>query len=215
MAKIWYLGHSCFHLEIDGIHVVTDPFITGNPLAKDIKLTDIQADIIVVTHGHGDHIGDLVELAKQTGAEVITNFEITQWLANQGHEHSRPMNHGGSYTSQGISFKMVNAAHSSSFPDGSYAGNPGGFVISGKTDCIYYAGDTGLTLDMKLIKDEFDLTFAMLPIGDNFTMGSKDAARAAEFCGASKVLGMHYDTFGFIEIDHNEAKMEFEKHNKI
>lgn len=213
MAKIWYLGHSCFHLEIDGIQIVTDPFVTGNPYAGDIDLADVEADIILVSHGHGDHTGDLVRLANQTGAEVITNFEITMWLEKHGITKSRPMNHGGRYISNGIAFKMVYAAHSSSFADGTYAGNPGGFIISGTNDCIYFAGDTGLTLDMKLIKEEFDLTFAMLPVGDNFTMGPKDAAIAAGFCGANKVVGMHFDTFGYIEIDHNAAIEEFKKKN--
>lgn len=213
MAKIWYLGHSCFHLEIDGVQVVTDPFITGNPKASEIKLKDVRADVILVSHGHGDHIGDLVELAKQTGAHIITNYEITTWLEKQDITNSRPMNHGGNYAFEGLHFKMVNASHSSSFPDGQYAGNPGGFVISGQNDCIYFAGDTSLTYDMKFINDDFNLDLAILPIGDNFTMGPKDAARAAEFCGASRVIGMHYDTFGFIEIDHQQAKNEFDAKN--
>jgi L-ascorbate metabolism protein UlaG (beta-lactamase superfamily) len=212
MAKIWYLGHSCFHLEIDGIQIVTDPFIKPNPKAEHIDFSSIKADIILVSHGHGDHIADLVELANQTGAEVISNYEITTWLENQGYAKSRPMNHGGAYTSHGLNFKMTNAVHSSSFPDGSFAGNPAGFVIQGEKDCIYFAGDTALTYDMKLIDEEFDLSLAMLPIGDNFTMGIADAARAANFCGASKVVGMHYDTFGFIEIDHNQAIEKFNAH---
>ncbi len=211
MAKIWYLGHSCFQLEIDGVKIVVDPFITGNPLVKDITLTDIEADLILVTHSHGDHILDLMELAKNTNAQIISNFEITTWVENQGYSNVRPMNIGGNYSTKGIDFKVVVANHSSSFPDGTYGGNPVGFIISGKSDCLYYAGDTGLTLDMKLIKDDFDLTGAFLPIGDNFTMGYEDAAKAATFCGAKTVIGMHYDTFGYIEIDHNAAKEAFEK----
>ena len=209
MAKIWYLGHSCFRLEIDGVSIITDPFITPNPLASHIKFEDLTADIILVSHGHADHIADLLALANQTGAEVISNYEVITRMEGKGLKNTRPMNHGGTYESHGISFKMTNAVHSSSFMDGSYAGHPAGFVISGKTDCIYFAGDTALTYDMKLIKDEFDLTGALLPIGDNFTMGAKDAAIAATFCGANRVIGMHYDTFGFIEIDKEEAVAHF------
>lgn len=209
MAKIWYLGHSCFQMEIDNVRIVTDPFVTENPLAKDIDLAQIEADIILVTHGHGDHIGNLVELANQTGALVVCNYEIYLWLEKQGYTNCRPMNHGGVFTSKGIQYKVVTAAHSSSFPDGSYAGNPVGFVIKGSNDCIYFAGDTGLTLDMKLIGDEFELTGAVLPIGDNFTMGAKDAAIAATFCGAKKAIGMHYDTFDIIQINHDDAHNAF------
>jgi L-ascorbate metabolism protein UlaG (beta-lactamase superfamily) len=210
MAKIWYLGHSCFHLEIDDVRIVTDPFITENPLAKDTDISSIKADIILVTHGHGDHIGDLVKLANQTDALVVCNYEIYLWLEKQGINNCRPMNHGGCFSSRGIEYKVVPAAHSSSFPDGSYAGNPVGFVIKGQHDVIYFAGDTGLTLDMKLIGEDYDLTGAILPIGDNFTMGAKDAAKAATFCGAKKVIGMHYDTFEIIEIDHEIARGEFQ-----
>lgn len=209
MAKIWYLGHSCFQLEIDDVRIVVDPFITDNPLAKNIKISDIQADIILVTHGHGDHIGDLVHLANQTGALVVCNYEIYVWLEKQGYTNARPMNHGGCFSSRGIDYKVVNAVHSSSFPDGSYAGNAMGFVIEGQHDCVYYAGDTALTLDMKLIGEAYELTAAFLPIGDNFTMGAKDAALAATFCKTKKVIGMHFDTFEMIEIDHEEAKNAF------
>lgn len=209
MAKIWYLGHSCFQLEIDDVRIVTDPFVTDNPLAKDIDLATVEADIILVTHGHGDHIGDLVKLANQTNALVLCNYEICLWLEQQGYANCRPMNHGGLFSSRGIDYKVVPAAHSSSFPDGSYAGNPVGFVIQGQHDSLYFAGDTGLTLDMKLIGEGYNLTGAILPIGDNFTMGAKDAAIAATFCGAQQVIGMHYDTFEIIEIDHDAAHAAF------
>lgn len=209
MAKIWYLGHSCFQLEIDDVRIVTDPFITDNPLAKSIKLSDIGADIILVTHGHGDHIGDLVELANQTQAKVVCNYEISLWLEAQGYSNHHAMNHCGTYSNRGVDFKVVPAMHSSSFPDGKYAGNPLGFVINGQYDCLYYAGDTGLTMEMKLIKERFELTGALLPIGDTYTMGATDAAIAATFCGAKKVVGMHYDSFEIIEIDHEEARDAF------
>ncbi len=209
MAKIWYLGHSCFQMEIDNVRIVTDPFVTENPLAKDIELSQIDADVILITHGHGDHIGDLVALANQTDSLVVCNYEIYLWLEKQGYSNCRPMNHGGVFVNQGVEYMVVPAAHSSSFPDGSYAGNPVGFVIKGSKDCIYFAGDTGLTFDMKPIGDEFDLTGAVLPIGDNFTMGAKDAAIAATFCGAKKVIGMHYDTFEIIEINHDDARNAF------
>ena len=210
MAKIWYLGHSTLQLEIDGVRIVTDPFISDNPKSADINVSDVEADIILVSHGHGDHVGDLVELAKTTDAEVISCFEITTWLENQGHSNVRPMNIGGNYVSRGIRFKMVNAVHSSSFPDGSYAGNPAGFILEGQNDCIYFAGDTALTYDMKLINEEFELTGALLPIGDNFTMGPDDALKAAQMCGTDRVVGIHFDTFGFIEIDHEQTEKLFE-----
>ena len=210
MAKIWYLGHSTLQLEIDGVRIVTDPFVTDNPKSADVKVSEIDADVILVSHGHGDHVGDLVELAKSTGAEVVSNYEITTWLEGKGHSIVRPMNIGGNYETHGIRLKMVNAVHSSSFPDGSYAGNPAGFIIQGKKDCIYFAGDTALTYDMKLIHEEFDLTGAILPIGDNFTMGPDDAVKAAQMCGTDRVMGIHFDTFGYIEIDHERTEKLFE-----
>lgn len=209
MAKIWYLGHSCLRVEIGGKSIITDPFVNPNPLAKNVDLNTLEADYILVSHGHEDHIADLIALAKQTGALVITNFEIYNWLLKNGVENAHPMNHGGSHSFDGIKVKMVNAIHTSSFPDGTYAGNPAGFVIWSEDKQIYFAGDTALTYDMKLIGEEFDLDLAILPIGDNFTMGYEDAAKAADFVQCKKVLGMHYDTFDPIVIDHDAARSHF------
>jgi len=209
MAKILDLGHSCFQLEIEGKKIITDPFIKENPLAASVDFKSLQADYILVSHGHGDHTADLVELAKQTNALVVANFEITSWVQKQGYQHVHPMNTGGSVELDFGTVKMVRAEHSSSFADGTYAGNPGGFVIQTTDACIYFAGDTAVTYDMKFIAEEFDLDLAILPIGDNFTMGIEDAVKAAQLVSCKKVLGMHYDTFGYIEIDHDEAFSTF------
>lgn len=209
MAKVWYLGHSCFSLEMAGMTIVTDPFIRPNPKAKHIDFTSLKADVILVSHGHQDHIADLTDLARQTGALVIACYEIGTWLQKQGYEHVLGMNIGGTAQIDGVHFKMVKADHSSSFADGSYAGVAAGFVIHGAGDTIYFAGDTGLTRDMELIADEYVLDMALLPLGDTFTMGYADAAKAAQLISCSSVVGMHFDTFEPIRIDHKAAKDHF------
>lgn len=188
-----------------------DPFITPNPLAAGVDITKIQADVILISHGHADHIADAVVLAKQTGAQVLANWEIADWLGRQGVSNTHPMNHGGSVALPCGTAKMVNAIHSSSLPDGTYGGNPAGFVVETGEGSFYYAGDTALTLDMNLIAEEFALRFAVLPIGDTFTMGAKDAVKAAELCGAKKVVGVHYNTFPPIQIDTAAAQAVFAK----
>jgi len=209
MAKVWYLGHSCLKIEIDRKTIITDPFIRPNPKASQIDFSSLSADYILVSHGHQDHIADLLDLAHQTKALVISNFEIITWVENKGYTHGHPMNHGGQITFEGLCFKMTNAVHSSSFPDGSYAGNPAGFVISSESKCLYFAGDTALTYDMKLIAEEYDVDLAILPVGDNFTMGVEDAVKASKFVNCERVLGMHYDTFKPIEIEHEQAVNTF------
>jgi len=209
--KLTSYGHSCFAVEISGTTLLFDPFITPNELAKSVKLSDIQADYMLITHGHFDHVADAVELAKQTGAKVISNFEIYQWLGSKGIENAHPMNHGGSFDFDFGTVKFVNAIHSSVLPDGTYGGNPGGFVVSTPELTFYNSGDTGLTYDMKLIAEEFPINVAMLPIGGNFTMNAKDAARAAEFVGTRKVVGLHYDTFPPIRIDKEAAILTMKK----
>jgi len=212
--KITYYGHSCFLVDFAGTKLLFDPFITPNELAKDIDVTTIEADYILLSHGHADHVADAMDLAKQTNAKVISNYEIIMWLGRQGIENGHPMNHGGAFTFDFGQVKYVNAVHSSALDDGTYLGNPGGFIISNDQHSFYYAGDTALTLDMQLIPRYTKLDFAILPVGDNFTMGVDDAITASDFIQCNKIMGVHYDTFGYIEIDHEVAKEKFQKAEK-
>lgn len=201
MAEIRYYGHSCFEVKTGGKNILFDPFITPNPLAEGVNVSTIEPDVILVSHAHGDHIADLVSIAKQSKALVVCMFEIHEWLHKQGIENTIPMNIGGTVDIGFAKVKMVNAVHSSTFPDGTPGGNPAGFVVYNEEDCFYYAGDTALSLDMKLIASDFKLGFALLPIGDHFTMGVDDAIRAAEFIRCDDIIGMHYNTFPPITID--------------
>jgi len=205
-----YYGQSCFAIEVGGKHLLFDPFITGNELAKHIDSTQIKADYILVSHGHSDHVGDLISIARRTNATVISNFEIIEWCTQQGVSNGHPMNLGGSRRFDFGSVKYVNAVHSSVLPDGSYGGNPGGFVITTPEGNFYYSGDTALTLDMQLVPRVAQLDFAILPVGDNFTMGAEDAVTAAEFIQCKKIIGVHFDTFGYIKIDHEKTKKVFQ-----
>lgn len=207
-----YYGHSCFAVKAAGRTLLFDPFITPNDLANSVDVDAIGADYILVSHGHFDHVTDVVRVALRTGAQVIANFEVAQWFGKQGLENVHPLNPGGGFDFDFGRVKSVNAIHSSSLPDGSYGGQPGGFVVATKdAGSFYFAGDTALTLDMKLIAEEFVLKFAVLPIGDNFTMGAADAAKAAGFVGVEDVVGVHYDTFPPIRIDPAAARAEFAK----
>ncbi|MFH4968268.1 metal-dependent hydrolase [Gaetbulibacter sp. M240] len=211
--KITFYGHASLGIQIGDINVLVDPFITGNPKASNIDIDTLKADYILITHAHQDHILDVETIAKRTGAVLISNFEIIshyEKLDLEGH----PMNHGGQWDFEFGTVKYVNAIHTSSFPDGSYGGQPGGFIIESEHKNIYIAGDTALTYDMKLIPLQTKLDLAVLPIGDNFTMGIDDAILASDFVECDKVLGYHYDTFGYIEIDHDEAKKKFFEKNK-
>ena len=207
--KYTYYGHSCFAIELQGKRVLFDLFITPNELAKNIDTSSIEADFILLTHGHSDHIADSVQLAKQTGALVISSFEVIEWLRKQGLENLHPMNHGGKKDFDFGSLKCVSAIHSSSMPNGSYGGNPMGFVITSRDKNIYISGDTALTSDMQLIPRWGKMDFAVLCIGDNFTMGYEDAVEAAKMVNVTTVIGVHYDTFPYIRINHQQAKQAF------
>ncbi len=206
--KITYLGHASLHIEIGDTAIIVDPFITGNELAKSIDINSLKAGYILITHAHQDHILDVETIAKNTGAKIISNYEIVMHYGANGFE-GHPMNHGGSWQFDFGRVTYTNAVHTSSFPDGKYGGQPGGFIIESTEGNIYIAGDTALTMDMKLIPMQCKLDLAILPIGDNFTMGIESAVIAADFVECDKILGYHYDTFGYIEIDHSKAINKF------
>lgn len=209
--KITFLGHACLQIELKDSTLIVDPFISGNPKNNTIQLSDLKADYILITHAHQDHTLDVEALANQTGATLISNYEIITHYGAKGLQ-GHPMNHGGSYEFDFGELKYVNAIHSSSFADGSYGGQPGGFILSAEGKSIYIAGDTALTYDMKLFGSAFDLSLAILPVGDNFTMGYADALKASQFLNCNRVLGYHFDTFGYIEIDHEAAVNYFLDH---
>jgi len=212
--KFTYYGHACFAVETAGKTLLFDPFITPNELAKSVDVDAVPADFILLSHGHFDHVTDAVRIAQRTGATVIANFEVAQWIGNQGVTAVQAMNPGGSRAFDFGRVKSVNAIHSSSLPDGSYGGQPGGFVVETADGAFYYSGDTALTMDMKLIAEEFRLRFAILPVGDNFTMDAADAAKAAGFIDCGEIIGVHFDTWPPIVIDHEAAKAEFSKVGK-
>ena len=208
--KVNYFGHSCFLLQIAGKKILLDPFISPNELAKEINVDQIACDYILVSHGHSDHVADLINIAKRTGATIVSSFELVQWAAKEGAEKIHPMNLGGSWKFDFGTVKMTYAAHSNSLPDGSYAGTAAGFLIQAENKTYYYSGDTALTSDMKLLGELYDIDYAFLCIGDNFTMGVDDAVIAAKFINCKKIIGMHYDTFGYIKVDEQQAKRKFE-----
>ena len=206
--KFTYYGQSCFLIETGGKKLLFDPFITGNDLAKHIDVDKIEADVILVSHGHGDHVADLASIAKRTGALVLGAYEVIDWAKKQGVENVRPLNLGSTTFDFG-KLHFVPAAHSSTMPDGSSGGVAGGFVVNAPEKKFYYAGDTALTMDMQLVPRYAKLDFALLPIGGNFTMDADDAVIAAEFIQCNKIIGVHYDTFGYIKIDHAAAIAKF------
>src|ERR1700683_2972944 len=168
--QITYYGHSCFAVEINGKHLLFDPFVSGNPLAKAVDIKKIKADYIFVSHAHYDHIADAVAIANQTGAIIISNYEIITWLGKNGVKNVHPLNPGGTYFADFGRVKCVNAIHSSSFEDGTYGGTAGGFVVESAEGNFYYSGDTAITLDMKLVRETTELKLAVLCIGGTLTM---------------------------------------------
>lgn len=213
--KITYLGQSGFYVAMGDQHLIFDPMITTNEKAQGkVDKDSLNADYILLSHGHSDHVEDAEHLAKRTNATIVSNFEIVSWYGAKGIK-GHPMNIGGKYKLDFGTVKYVNAIHSSVLPDGTYGGNPGGFVIWNEDKSFYFAGDTALTMDMKLIPLTCPkLDFAILPIGDNFTMGYEDAVIAAEYIECDKIIACHFDTFGYITIDHEAAKEAFRKAGK-
>jgi len=211
--KITYLGHAALSIEVGDKHIVVDPFISPNELAKDIDINALKADYILITHAHQDHIVDVEAIVKNTGAKLVSNFEIINHYGEKGIE-GHPMNHGGSWQFDFGKLTYTNAVHTSSFPDGSYGGQPGGFILETDEGNLYIAGDTALTMDMKLIPMQCKIDLAILPIGDNFTMGVESAIHASDFIQCNNIMGYHYDTFGYIVIDHEEAIKAFEEKGK-
>ncbi len=211
--KYTYYGQSSFLLETETHKLLFDPFISPNPLAKDIDLSKIKADYILVSHAHEDHVADLIELAKQTKAKVIAMPEVIAWVNKNGVENVHSMNYGKFKFDFGT-VRMVWATHSASLPDGSYGGNPAGFILELDGKQIYFAGDTGLTMEMKLLAELYKLDYAILPIGGNYTMDVDDAIIAANYINCNKIIGIHYDTFPVIEIDLPQAVKSFNRAHK-
>ncbi len=215
--KIQYFGHSCFLVELENIKVLFDPFIQNNPLAKEagIDQQTVHADFICISHGHADHIADAYEIAQRCQAKNICSWEIHEWFQKQGIQNTHPMNTGGKWNFGEFTLHCTVAHHSSGLPDGSYGGNPMGFILCSTKGNFYYAGDTALTMDMKLIPMIYPkIDFALLPIGDNFTMNYDHAVIASDFIQCYTIIGLHFDTFGFILIDHEKAKEAFTQKGK-
>lgn len=199
MPKITFLGHSAFYMEGEKGKLVIDPFLTGNPVAQ-IKPEDLKVDFVLLTHGHGDHIGDAVDIAKANNATIIAPFELANYCADQG-ANVHPMHIGGARQFPFGKVKLTIAHHGSAAPNGTYTGNPCGFLITMDGKTFYHSGDTGLFYDMKLIGEMNSIDVAVLPIGDNFTMGVDDAVKATEFLKPKMVIPMHFKTFDVIDVE--------------
>ncbi len=197
-VSITYHGHSCFSIRTDSAHLLIDPFLTGNEMAE-VKPEDLNPTYILISHAHGDHLGDAAPIAQRTGAQVISNFEIANYMEKNGITANH-MHIGGARQYPFGKVKLTIAHHGSSFPDGSYGGNPCGFLLWLEGQVLYFAGDTALTYDLKLYGEE-GIDVAMLPIGDNFTMGPEDAVKAVQFLQPKQAVLMHYNTFGVITQD--------------
>lgn len=210
--KIIYHGHSFVQIENNNYSILIDPFVTGNPTAI-TNIDNLKCNFVILTHGHGDHISDAIAIAKKYRAKVISSFEIANY-AGKFEVGAHPLGIGGGYNFPFGRVKLTIAHHSSSFPDGSYAGNPAGVIITTDGKTIYHAGDTGLFYDMKLIGEMHKIDCAFLPIGDNFTMGIDDAVKAAEFINAEITVPIHFNTFDIIKANPEDFKKKVESIGK-
>lgn len=199
---ITWLGHSAFKIDINDNEVLVDPFISGNPLAT-VNPNSLNPQVILLSHAHGDHVGDTIDLATRTGATVVSNVEMSHWLGSQGVQNAVGINTGGTWPGDFLDARLTIAHHSSAFPDGTYGGQPNGIVITADGKKLYFAGDTDFFLDMQLI-GEMGIDLAFLPIGDFYTMGPVDSIRAIQFIEPKVVIPMHYNTFPPIMQDASE-----------
>ncbi len=208
-----YFGHSCFGLQLDpkasGPELLFDPFISPNPRASDIDIDTLDPDYVVISHGHQDHVADAQHILDKGKATLIAPYEVVEWFGKKGVEKGHGMNLGGGFDFPFGRLKCVTALHSSAMPDGAYGGPASGFVLERQGFGLWYAGDTALTRDFRLLGEQHELDWAILPIGDNFTMGAADAALAASYAGVRKAIGVHYNTFPPIEIDLDQARKAF------
>ena len=203
--KCTFYGHSCFLLQTEHHALLFDPFISQNPLAKDIDIDALNPDYILISHAHGDHIADVEHIAKRSGSTIIANFEIVNYFAEKGID-GFAMNSGGSHEFPFGTVTMTHAYHSSSFPDGTYGGNPNGFLFQAEGKCVFYSGDTALSSDFALLGERYAIDLAILPIGNVFTMDHIDAERACSMLKAKNCMGVHFDTFPPIKIDHDSVQ---------
>lgn len=206
-----FLGHSTFTIETNGYTLLFDPFISGNEKAveKGIKVSEQKPDYIILSHGHQDHVLDVKEIAQKSGATIIAGYEVATWFQNKGLENVIPMNPGGTIELPFGSLKMFHAIHSSSLPDGSYGGVAASLLLKAEGKEFFFSGDTALHSELKLIGELNSIDTAALCIGGHFTMDYKDAALAADWLGVKDVIGVHFDTFPPIEINHEEAINHF------
>lgn len=199
MAELTFWGHSCWKITSGKTVILIDPFINGNPQSP-VKEEDVRADYLIVTHAHGDHLGDAIPIAKRSGGVIISNYEIAMYCGKQG-AGVHPLHIGGSHEFSFGRVKLTPAWHGSSFPDGTYGGTPAGCLVQVENKTLYHTGDTGLFMDMQLIGEMHPIDIALIPIGDNFTMGITDAVKAVSLLKPKKVIPMHYNTFDMIKSD--------------
>lgn len=209
--KLTYFGHSAFQIETKGTTLLFDPFISDNPHAAGVvSAEDLDPDYLFLTHAHADHWGDTLSIARRTGAQLVGNFEIVTYAQNEGIENVQPMNTGGAWDFPFGRVFQTYARHSSSFPDGTYGGNPNGYILHLEGKCIYNLGDTSPFAEMAWYGEDHDIDLALMPVGDCFTMNAEGAVRAAGMLNPAQVVPVHYDTFPFIEIDMEACQQTFE-----